>query len=63
MLSCKVTNCDKGIQKPPGQCANPLGLSWDGTSNFKIPDSAFSSPAHLSPGMVEAITSLIFLCQ
>jgi len=50
MLSCKVTTCDMGIQKPDGQCADPLGLAADGSGNFKIPDSAFYSPANLAPG-------------
>jgi len=50
MISCKSTTCDPVGLKPAGTCANPLGLSWDGTSNFKIPDSAFYSPDNLSPG-------------
>ncbi|XP_057302423.1 zinc metalloproteinase nas-14-like [Hydractinia symbiolongicarpus] len=50
MVSCNNTVCDQPGLKPPGQCADPLGLSSDGTKNFKIPDSAFSSPYHLSPG-------------
>ena len=51
MISCgSATQCDKPGLKPNDQCANPLGLSWDGTKNFKIPDSAFYSPENLSPG-------------
>jgi len=50
LISCKVKSCDMGVQKPSGQCANPLGLSYDGSGSFQIPDSAFSSPAHLAPG-------------
>jgi len=50
MISCKSTTCDQVGLKPAGKCANPLGLSWDGTSKFKIPDSAFYSPDNLSPG-------------
>merc|ERR1719494_733827 len=37
--SCKSKTCDMEIPRPPGECANPLGLSWDGTSNFQIPHS------------------------
>lgn len=54
MKSCKVQDCDNGIQRPPGRCTNPLGLAWDGTNNFKIPDSAFYSPSHLIPGTWQA---------
>ena len=51
MLSCNGAHCDKSIKKPDGHCANPLGLSDDGSGNFRIPDSAFSSGAsHLAPG-------------
>merc|ERR1712048_149793 len=50
LISCKVKSCDMGVQKPSGQCANPLGLSYDGSGSFQIPDSAFSSPANLAPG-------------
>jgi len=50
MKACKVTSCDAGVLKPPGACATPLGLAWNGTSTFQLPDSAFHSPANLSPG-------------
>jgi len=50
MKSCKKAKCDKGVLKPPGTCASPLGLAFDGSGKFKIPDSAFYSPANLAPG-------------
>jgi len=50
MITCGVSKCDSGVQRPPGSCSNPLGLSYDGTGNFKIPDSAFSSRTDFHPG-------------
>ena len=51
MKSCGVKTCDNGIQKPQGQCANPLGLAMDEHGQYKIPDSAFSAPTGwLAPG-------------
>eukprot|EP00794_Sanderia_malayensis_P006292 gene6292-7014_t len=51
-ISCNQTQyCDKGIVRPPGSCANPLGIATDGKS-YNIPDSSMraSSNSELSPG-------------
>jgi len=48
-LSCNQTDCDRGIQKPPGTCNEPLGMAWDGNS-WKIPDSAIRADSVLRPG-------------
>jgi len=55
MLSCKrrdpnFAHCDYRPKQPSGQCTTPLGLGYDGTGRFKLPDSAFYSPANLVPG-------------
>jgi hypothetical protein len=55
MISCKkvdpsMVHCDAKPQTPPGSCANSLGLGVDANGQYKLPDSAFSSPAHLAPG-------------
>jgi hypothetical protein len=43
--------CDEPGMRPPGECANPLGLASDGTKNFKIKDIAFTSVrGHMTPG-------------
>ena len=52
-IACNNTRCDKEVPKPAGKCADPLGLSWDGTG-YKIPDSALYSPDNLKPGDWEA---------
>ena len=53
MKSCKSTSCDENVKIPPGQCANPLGLSRDINGNSKIPDSSFLSSSHLVPGNIK----------
>lgn len=51
LKSCNSKNCDNGIQKPQGTCANPLGLAMDEFGKYKLPDSAFSAPTGwLAPG-------------
>jgi len=51
LKSCNSKNCDNGIQKPQGSCANPLGLAMDEFGKYKLPDSAFSAPTGwLAPG-------------
>jgi len=43
--------CDEPGLRPKGTCTNPLGLAYDGSGRFTIPDSAFKSKrGHLSPG-------------
>lgn len=49
--SCNAKDCDKPGMKPDAVCANPLGLAWDGTENYKLPHTAFrSARGALSPG-------------
>eukprot|EP00795_Rhopilema_esculentum_P001751 gene1751-16235_t len=48
-LSCNQTDCDRGIQKPPGTCNEPLGMAWDGKT-WKLPDSSITAASVLSPG-------------
>ena len=59
-IACNNTRCDKEVPKPAGECANPLGLSWDG-KGYKIPDSALYSPDNLKPGIFLIYFSLSFV--
>merc|ERR1712142_834625 len=50
MLSCPTAHCDKAVKKPDDTCADPLGIAFDGSGSFKIPDSALTSTDIWRPG-------------